>query len=150
MSDTVPGADWTAFADALAAELARLPEAGYLVLVEPGVADLHFVQFAQDVEELRAETAGAVAAGPLPVRDERLLTAVGWRPPPPGDYDTNWWQTLPWPATGEEYQRLAAAVVTALRDVQEVGSPAALTYRAWRTGGRPLEVTLPGIKPDQA
>lgn len=142
---------WAAFATVLAGELASLPTGAVLLLREPGV-DEHFAQFLQLPDQLRAEVAGDLDEdgnpGLLTVRDQRLLSAVGWQAPAAGDHDPNWWQPLDWPATSAEYRRLVDAVVTALRDVQEIGSPEVLVYRSWESGGRRRAPRLPGVRPD--
>lgn len=142
---------WARFGAALAGELARLPDEAILLIREPGRDD-HFAQFVLEADQLRAEVAGDLDAagnpGALSVRDQRLLAAEGWQPPKPGGRDPNWWQTVDWPATSGEYQHLADAVVTALRDVREISSPRVLVARSWEFGGRRREVSLPGVAAD--
>lgn len=142
---------WEGFARALSDELVRLPMEAVLILAERDDPK-HFVQFLQDTDELQAEAAGGDFGDPigsLSVRDRRLLDAVGWREPTLADEAPTWQYPLPWPATTEEYRRLATAVVTALRDVQEVATPANLVYRSWESGGRRRAVRLPGVGPDE-
>jgi hypothetical protein len=143
--------DWTGFASALAGELAKLPRDAILIVLERGHEE-RYVQFAQDPDQLRAETPGDVVDGKpghLTVRGERLLRAVGWQPQADTrDWGDNYWYLLPWPATSAEYERLAEAAVTALRDVHEVPGPSDLVYRSWEWGGRRRALRLPGAVPD--
>ncbi|GAA5185175.1 hypothetical protein GCM10023322_28300 [Rugosimonospora acidiphila] len=148
--EAVVGDEWERFGDALVDEVARLPVEAIMVLTERG-QPRHFVQFVQTGDHLRAEATGSVGgpAEPAPVRERRLLEAVGWREPPPGDATPAWLYRLPWPATTEEYRRLTDAAVTALRDVQEVARPSDLSYRSWERGRQRRALGLPGLEPEQ-
>ncbi|GIH14073.1 TY-Chap domain-containing protein [Rugosimonospora africana] len=142
---------WDGFARALGHELKRLPMEATLIIIERG-NPLHYAQFFQDKGELQAEAPGGTfddPIGSLSMRDRRLLAAVGWREPTREDEVPNWTIRLPWPATTGEYERLTAAVVTALRDVQEIPAPASLVYRSWELTNRRRAVGLPGVEPDE-
>jgi hypothetical protein len=140
-------AGWDGFAASLAAALAGLPAGALVVVTERrGAAAPRYAQFSQTGSELVAEV---VENGFLPVErqasddGEVAILAAGWRPPEPAAGRDNWWQRLPWPATADDYQRLAAAVVVALRDGYRVAGPDTLGYRAWlRDTGADLDLPL--------
>ncbi|GAA0726668.1 hypothetical protein Drose_12145 [Dactylosporangium roseum] len=149
---------WAQFARALTTELARLPENAIIVLHERG-KPWHLAQFVQRAGDpaggdrrigyLRAEVGGdtvdAEGTTRPSARSTRMLEALGWHPADPDD--TNWWQELTWPATTAEYDRLVDAVVTVLRDLNEVDRPADLVYRSWEPSGLDRTLHLPGVAP---
>ncbi|MFF3223679.1 hypothetical protein ACFYV7_12880 [Nocardia suismassiliense] len=53
---------------------------------------------------------------------------------------------MPWPANSDGYRRLAARIVTGLRDGYGIPEPQNLVYQAWndREGNREIELPLIG------
>jgi hypothetical protein len=156
----VSAEDWARFADALVHELARLPLDTIVILSERRGSS-RFVQFVQcagyppagdhRLGYLRAEVSNglaAPAAGEPTARGTRMLEALHWHPAAPND--TNWWRELTWPATTGEYAELVDAVVAVLRDLGRVIRPADLVYDAWMPSGRPWQVRIPGVEPENA
>jgi hypothetical protein len=127
--------EWEAFTQGLAHELANLPAGGLLVISEFGEPDRsRYTQFVQGTDELLAyivvnsflhEQARASDDG------ERIIAEAGWYPPEPAQGHDNWWVTLSWPATAQEYLNLAQMVVTGLRDGYGIADPAIFRYQAW-------------------
>jgi hypothetical protein len=129
---------WEEFARGLAEEFGRLPTGALLVLSEPGEGG-RYAQFAQGDGELVAY----VVAGsflPEPTRatpqGEQAIVQAGWRAPDPSAGHENWWRTLTWPASSQQYRDLADSVAAALRDGYGITAPDGWSYQAWneRTG----------------
>jgi hypothetical protein len=153
--DRDPGDDWAAFETRLAAALAAMEHATYLVVSlagDPRAGASAYVQFAQGgILGFRAEAAGnhwlPVGHGLVPSQEERLA-ALGWQHPGPASDGRNWvaeWQD-PIP-----FDQVAATAVQTLRDVYGAASPGDLRYRS---GGFPAHrgaVPEPGlgIPPDR-
>lgn len=138
--------DWSAFAAALAGQLAVLSAGSVLIIHESRTESPRYAQFRQLDTMLSAELAGEPAldeslrAGPTGIR---MITDAGWQPPEDG-LPGNWWIDTPWPATPARYRTVAAMVVAGLRDGFGIATPDALTYRAWdeSSGNRPLDLPL--------
>ncbi|SEG16496.1 SseB protein N-terminal domain-containing protein [Thermomonospora echinospora] len=138
-----PDLNWAEFTERLARELAAMePE---MVLVIPHLRqESHYVQAFRDARWIRAEAVSGQALPPSAPRfdaEEERLAAAGWRRP--GEHP-NWTCELPADAAPQEYRRLAAMMVTALRDVQLAASPADLVYEAF-VGAVHVELTEFGI-----
>jgi hypothetical protein len=139
-----PDLNWAEFTERLARELAAMePE---MVLVVPHRdQESHYVQAFRDARRIRAEAVSGQALPPsaprFDAREEERLAAAGWWRP--GEHP-NWTFELPAGAAPEEYRRLAAMMVTALRDVQLARSPADLVYEAF-IGAAYVELTEFGI-----
>ncbi|WP_432835369.1 TY-Chap domain-containing protein [Dactylosporangium sp. CA-092794] len=140
---------WDEFRAALARELARLGD-GVFVVLNVRARPWHYAQFHQGRSHLDAEVAGEASEDSDEMAEtpagRALIESLGWAPPQPPDAPA-WSKSLPWPLTGREYRALVDAVVRVLREVNGVGGPAELEYRAWegRQGNRPWAVDLPGV-----
>jgi hypothetical protein len=133
-SERVDDAVWSWFSRALAWTLFRLPEDGFLVL---SVGESRFSQFARGGEGLTCEIpSNACPTGrrQLSPADEAQLTAEGWAPPVEDDNPYNWSLEVPWPAPYEAYERTAASVARAMRDMLGLWWPLELTAEAWING----------------
>ena len=140
--------EWDVFGQVLAEELVKLPAGALLVISESGEPkQSRYVQFAQSPSELTAYVVvNSFLKEPAraSVKGERTIVAAGWHPPEPSAGHDNWWRTLTWPATAEQYRMLAGMVVTALRDGYGLLDPGALRYQAWNedTG---VDIELPRL-----
>jgi len=135
---------WTEFTEQLAGELASM-EPEMVIVISHRLQESYYVQAFRDAQRVRAEAVSGRALPPsapaFDARTEERLAAAGWRPP--GEHP-NWTCELPAGASPEEYRRLAAMMVTALRDVQLAGNPADLVYEAF-IGASHVELTEFGI-----
>ncbi len=150
-----PDGAWAAFEKRLAAALARMEHATYLVVslaAEPRTGASAYVQFAQGgLLGFRAEAAGnhwlSPGRGLRQVQEERLA-ALGWQRPSSASQGRNWareWQE-PIP-----FAEVAGVAVRTLREVYGAASPDDLRQRS---GGFPAHrgpVPEPdlGIPPDR-
>jgi hypothetical protein len=143
--------DWARFADALVNTLAGLT-LNTIVVLHHRERPWQLAQFVQREDHLRAEVSGeqidTQGTNRETGRGRQLLESLRWQPADPGD--TNWWREIRWPATTAEYAELVQAVITVLRELNGVRSPAELVYRAWEPSGRPWPVKLPGVEPAEA
>lgn len=142
--DPRPGAPpgWPEFTERLAAELAGMDD-GMVVVVHRADRAAYYVQAHRDQRRIRAEAVGnELLDGPLrfPAADEKRLADAGWDAPAP-----NWSIELPPAPPPGEFRRLAAMMVTALRDVQKARDPAGLRYEAFR-GDVGIELTDLGVE----
>ncbi len=157
MTDPVedPGGVWTAFEARLAAALAHMEHATYLVVslaAEPRAGASAYVQFAQGgLLGFRAEAAGnhwlPPGHGLGPAKEERLA-ALGWQRPAPASQGRNWTREWQEPVP---FAEVAEVAVRTLREVYGAASPDDLRYRS---GGFPAHhgpVPEPdlGIAPDR-
>ena len=133
---------WPDFTERLAAELAGLDD-GMVLVVHRTDRDAYYVQAHRDPYRIRAEAVGTERLDP-PLRfaeaDEKRMADAGWGAPGP-----NWWIELPPASPPAEFRRLAAMMVTALRDVQRARDPAELRYEAFR-GDTGIELTDFGLE----
>lgn len=149
--------EWPEFAAGLVETLATLPYGAVVIIGEPGPwSDRRlFTQFRQERDHIHAQLPGdrwldsSVQVG---ASGARVFGDDGWHEPD-ADFLWNWWVNLPWPATSAGYRRLAAMMVTALRDVFGIPSPDDLVYYAWNEGegNARLELPLLGVRyePDE-
>lgn len=150
-----PSDAWAAFEARLAAALARMEHATYLVVslaAEPRAGASAYVQFAQGgVLGFRAEAAGnhwlPPGHGLGPVQEERLA-ALGWQRPGSASQGRNWVREWQEPVP---FAEAAAVAVLTLREVYGATTPDDLRYRS---GGFPAHhgpVPEPalGIPPDR-
>ncbi|HEU5160739.1 MAG TPA: hypothetical protein VFU43_27325 [Streptosporangiaceae bacterium] len=133
---------WPEFTERLAGELAGLDD-GMVLVVHRANEDAYYVQAHRDPRRLRGEAVGNELLDEslrFAEADEKRLTDAGWSAPGP-----NWWIELPPTPSPAECRRLAAMMVTALRDVQKARDPADLRYEAFR-GDTGIELTGFGIE----
>ncbi|MFN8631688.1 MAG: YbjN domain-containing protein [Chloroflexota bacterium] len=150
-----PSEAWPAFEARLAAALAAMEPATYLVVslaADPRAGASAYVQFAQGgLLGFRAEAAGnhwlPPGHGLVPAQEERL-TGLGWRRPGEASDGRNWvaeWlEPVPFP-------EVAAVAVRTLRDVYGATSPDELRYRSGAFPAHHGPVPEPGlgIPPDR-
>ena len=128
---------WDTFSDGLAATLSELEERTTVTLSWSAVPTV-YVQFSQTPEALTART-GADDVLPESAVSQQLA-AQGWEPPSTDPLGQHTWHTsLGWPPRSAQYAALAKMCVGVLRDLNEVPSPKALEYRAWRDSEEPAE-----------
>jgi hypothetical protein len=133
---------WPEFTERLAAELAGLDD-GMVLVVHRADQDAYYVQAHRDPQRIRGEAVGnELLDEPLRFAeaDEKRLADAGWGAPQP-----NWWVELPPAPPPAEFRRLAAMMVTALRDAQQAREPADLRYEAFR-GDTGIELTDFGLE----
>jgi hypothetical protein len=132
---------WPEFAERLAAELAGLDD-GMVLVMHRADQDAYYVQAHRDPYRIRGEAVGNERLD-APLRfaeaDEKRMADAGWGAPAP-----NWWIELPPASPPAEFRRIAAMMVTALRDVQRARDPADLRYEAFR-GDTGIELTDFGL-----
>ncbi|WP_280221591.1 TY-Chap domain-containing protein [Nocardia neocaledoniensis] len=142
--------DWTAFAEHLATELAKLPLSARVIIFEPEAARVRrFVQFARDDDVLSAQLIGDRYLDenrrPTPAGYQAITTG-GWNQP---DVDNGhlWWVDFDAPITTEVRHRAAELAVTGLRDGYAIPSPTGLAYDAWtdRAGHPSLDLPTLGL-----
>jgi hypothetical protein len=115
---------WDSFQSALVETLAGV-EPWHFLVVRERAQPHRSVQFAMEDAKLHAE---AVGNDDLPddskisPEGELTMQLAGWQLPREG----SWWVDQAWPATTDDYRRMSARAVTALRDVFGVPSPTAL------------------------
>lgn len=126
---------WPSFQDGLADELGGLEDRTHVTLSWSSVPTV-YVQLEQTDTHLVARTGADDVLPPerrLSPEQRAGLENAGWVLPTADPQSRGTWSlTLPWPARAADHDRIAAACVTALRDVHQVPSPAELEYRAWR------------------
>ncbi|WP_405167253.1 hypothetical protein OG203_20495 [Nocardia sp. NBC_01499] len=143
--------DWAEFAAGLAEELAGLADGAVVKIIQSAsISQVRpYAQFRQLDDILWAEIVGdkwldpAAQAG---ADGNQLLADAGWQRPD-FDHGDNWWLESPWPMSSATYRRLAASVVTGLRDALRVADPAELVYQAWdeNADNRGIELPLLGL-----
>jgi hypothetical protein len=131
MSDTA----WDQLTTKLSAAILSFVRGDTLILVK----DRRAVQLAHVVSAVHSESVDTA----LRPEQERRLTELGWLPPrPPGR--PSYYQRIPVPVSAAEAQRLARLLVTTLREIHGMDSPAELTAQAWNDeSGQPLSFTIP-------
>jgi hypothetical protein len=142
---------WEEFAAGLAEELAGLPAGAVVIIAEstPISEVARYAQFRQFEDILAAELGGDKWLEPAAQAGEtgnKLIANAGWQQPDFAHVG-NWWNEWLWPMTSADYRRLAAMVVTGLRDAYRIADPAELAYRAWNenAGNSPIELPLLGL-----
>jgi len=147
-----PGSgDWPRFTSALAAALAELEAADFLILRckdQP-----YYVQFCGDTAALRVEAVSDQCLGGgarLSTRSHHALVTAGWTPPwhvphGPGsrpDRPPNYFMDIPHPVA---FGDVAALAVRTLQDAYEVAHPTSLTYKAGAPDGTVIKFPTLGI-----
>ncbi|WP_051468233.1 TY-Chap domain-containing protein [Actinomadura oligospora] len=136
--------DWQEFAEQLAEDLSLL-SAGTLLVIEERPEDGRYAQFVQEDDKLLAYVADnryMTPADKVTPEGERVIEEAGWHRAEPGRAHDDWWQELPWPASGTAYRHLTEAIVVALRDGYGIASPEGWRYRAWNEREANAPVTL--------
>ncbi|MEV0333092.1 hypothetical protein [Nocardia sp. NPDC050717] len=139
---------WTAFAEHLSGELAKLPLGARVIIFEPEPARIRrFVQFARDEDVLSAQLIGDRYLDenrrPAPA-GYQAITVGGWNQP---DVDNGhlWWVDFDAPVTAEDCHRAAELAVTGLRDGYAITSPTDLAYNAWTDRAGHPDLDLPTL-----
>lgn len=115
---------WESFQTALVETLAGVEPWHFLVVRERAQPQCS-VQFAMEDAKLHAEAMGndyLPESRKITSDGELTMQLAGWQLPREG----SWWADQAWPATTDDYRRMAARAVTALRDVLQVPSPTKL------------------------
>ncbi|GAB4582307.1 DUF6301 family protein [Nocardia sp. IFM 10818] len=121
---------WPEFSAALTLTLTSLPLEGILVIRKDdrAVAHIEPTWFGLTCRML----AGSVPSAQRSSGTERTaMTDSGWSIVEEDRVPEGWVRSLRWPASYREFEAMADAVVTALRDVYRVADPADLVVDAW-------------------
>jgi hypothetical protein len=124
-------ASWEQVAEALAEAISEFEEGTVLSLVGVDKPDGRYLQMFQTTDAIVVEVSSSNVLGAeldVPKDLEERIGELGWDAPLGRD---NWRMNVPWPASVEDYRRLARNVVAVWRDVFGLDSPDQVRYRGF-------------------